>query len=163
MLNISPCFLSGRIWRNRGPICSGQKWKVLKKVGARDILEGRESIMREVTRIIKLRRLPTPTAALVNVLTKLRGVCTRDERSKTFDKVNERVYWRLCVQLPRTLSIPYPASPKWYHLKYHPPIPPTSLHPLIPFGLRPLRGQRRYGANKHFMCVKVQTNARGRG
>ena len=89
----------------------GQKWKALKRIGAGDILEGRDNIMREVFRITKLRRLPIPTATLINILTKSRGVCTREEWSKVFDKVSERVYRRVGIRLPRTLSIPYPASP----------------------------------------------------
>ena len=90
----------------------GQKWKALKRIGAGDILEGRENILREVTRIITLRRLPIPTATLINFLVKARGVCTREVWGRVFDKVNERVYRRLGIRLPRSLTIPYPASPE---------------------------------------------------
>ena len=83
----------------------GQKWKALKRIGAGDILEGRVNIMREVIRVIKLRRLPIPTATLINILTKSRGVCTREEWNRVFDKVSDRVHRRLGVRIPRTLSI----------------------------------------------------------
>ena len=44
----------------------GQKWKALKRIGAGDILEGRNNIMREVTRIIKLLSLCCETCLIIS-------------------------------------------------------------------------------------------------
>ena len=92
----------------------GQKWKALKRIGAGDILEGRDNIMREVTRIIKLRRLPIPTATLINIFIKSRGVCTREEWSRAFDKVSERVYRRLGITMDGSMSIMLPSCLIWH-------------------------------------------------